>query len=357
MNCYQITEITEQFHHAGTKATADIASVADRLGFHRVSVHMNTTKPSALGKVLRQIGYLGDWELVYQTIEPDSTVLLQHPFHHKQLTRSMVLHNLKARKHVRFISLVHDVEELRAFRYNDYYAAEFHDMLTLADVLVVHNERMKSWFISQGVPGEKLITLEIFDYLQSLPITKPPAFSKSITVAGNLDTAKSGYIVQLGQLTDIPVNLYGPNYNKEMSRFENIHYCGSFPADSIPEKLTEGFGLIWDGESIDGCQGLSGQYLRYNNPHKLSLYLSSGLPVVIWSGAAEAEFVETHNLGVAVDSLLQLPPIFAEMNESQYQQICNHVSSIQKRLQSGHFAATALQKAADFLGIDVMQKS
>lgn len=357
MKCYQITEITEQFHHAGTKATSDIAAVAERLGFTRVPIRMNNFVSSAAGKILRQVGYLGDWENAYRTIEPDSVVLLQHPFHHKQLTRSKVLHKLKELKRVRYISLVHDVEELRAFRYSDYYADEFQDMLDLADVMIVHNQKMKDWFVTRGVPSEKLISLEIFDYLQPSLAKEPPSFAKSITVAGNLDTEKCGYIAQLGQLSGVSVNLFGPNYNEQLDKYKNIHYRGSFPVNEIPSKLKEGFGLVWDGDSIDGCQGLSGQYLRYNNPHKLSLYLSSGLPVVIWSGAAEAEYVEANRLGIVTESLSDLPKIFEELNEESYREMCQAVSVVQAELQSGQYTTEALQKAAKYLGLSLTEKT
>lgn len=39
-------------------------------------------------------------------------------------------------------------------------------MLRIADVLIVHNAVMKQFFIERGVSEEKIVTLEIFDYLQ-----------------------------------------------------------------------------------------------------------------------------------------------------------------------------------------------
>ena len=103
-----------------------------------------------------------------------------------------------------------------------------------------------------------------------------------------------------------------------MRQYPNINYHGSFGVDEIPSKLTRGFGLVWDGDSLDGCRGQSGQYLRYNNPHKLSLYLSSGLPVVIWTGAAEAGFVREHGVGLCVDSLNDL-----EVQQEEHHCDCN----------------------------------
>ena len=355
MTRYQIVEITENFNHAGTKATADIAVVAESMGFTRVPVSMDTTVDSSVGKLIRQKGYFRDWNLAYKTIEPNSIVLLQHPFHHKQLTREKILWRLKNIKNVRFISLIHDVEELRAFRYNDYYAHEFQTMLALADVIIVHNHSMKQWFLEQGVEREKLITLEIFDYLYDDTGNKEYHYSRSITVAGNLDTEKCGYIGQLGGLKEIPIDLYGPNFDESLNAFTNISYHGSFPSDEVPYQLDKGFGLVWDGESIEGCLGLSGQYLRYNNPHKLSLYIASGIPVVIWKEAAEAEFVSKNHLGLCVDNLHEMQDQLNQLTEEDYREIRESVKSVKQKLLSGTFARKALEEALNLLDKDPLE--
>ena len=134
-----------------------------------------------------------------------------------------------------------------------------------------------------------------------------------------------------------------------MRQYPNIHYHGSFGVDEIPSKLTRGFGLVWDGDSLDGCRGQSGQYLRYNNPHKLSLYLSSGLPVVIWTGAAEAGFVREHGVGLCVDSLNDLEEIFRNMTSEEYDALCGNVQRLSGKLRKGEYAENALKAAAAIL--------
>lgn len=351
MKKYQIVETSENFNHAGSKATQDIARIADHLGYSRLDVRMNTTETTKMAKLKRQIGYLEDWKKCLKTVEDGALVLLQHPFHYPQMTREHTLLQLKGKKHVRYICLIHDVEELRAFRYNDYYKREFDFMMRIADVFIVHNESMKSFFISRGISGEKLISLDIFDYLQETFIERIPTFESSVTIAGNLDTTKCGYIGQLGQLSGVDINLYGINYDKKMDKCRNVHYFGSFPSNEIPEQLKSGFGLVWDGDSLDGCVGQSGQYLRYNNPHKLSLYLSSGLPVVIWKKAAEAEFVSQHGVGICVDSLHELTTIFETMDQATYVGYINSVQQIASRLRAGEFGRRAILSAENILKV------
>lgn len=349
MEKFQIVEITQEQNHAGTKATADIARIADGLGFVRVPVSMDTAVDNAFGKARRQAGYLRDWKKAYKIIKDNSVLLLQHPFHHKQLTRDKTLKRLKNEKHVRIIALIHDVEELRAFRYNDYYAAEFETMIELADVFIVHNDSMKRWFAEKGIPDEKLIPLEIFDYLCDTSAHMEYEKTASITIAGNLDTEKCGYIGHLDELKGVGIDLYGPNYDERLSACDNICYHGSFPSDEVPYRLNKGFGLVWDGESIDGCKGLSGQYLRYNNPHKLSLYLASGIPVIIWNEAAEAEFVRTNKVGLCVDSLNELKERLELLGEEEHSEIKKNVDAVKAKLTAGYYADSALKKAVEYL--------
>ena len=344
MDKFQIVEVTEQLNHAGTKATADIAVVAERLGFKRVNVKMNTAVESTIGKARRQIGYYRDWKNAEKEISDGSILLLQQPFHYPQLTREKTLRRIKDRN-VKIISVVHDVEELRAFRFNNYYKHEFDVMLELADAIIVHNDVMKRWFNERGVDEHRLISLNIFDYIQIPDESKKVKFEKSITVAGNLDTTKCGYIGQLGELQGVKVHLFGPNFNEALLKSDNIEYHGSFPPDDIPSRLDKGFGLVWDGESINGCSGQSGQYLKYNNPHKLSLFLSSGLPVIIWKEAAEANFVEENGVGITVDNLLRLNEILNDMTNERYEQIIDNIRALRSKLCRGDFAIKAIKKA------------
>lgn len=344
MKKYQVVEVEGDHQHAGTKATSDIKCIAESLGYQSVFIKMNTTEDTKKAKVKRQIGYYHDWNAAYNNIEMDSIVLLQHPFHNKQLTREKILLNLKEKKYVKYISIIHDIEQLRKFRYNGYYKHEYEFMKRVADVIVCHNDIMKKFLVQDGIEEDKIIVLKIFDYLQNNPLNTP-RYEKSITVAGNLDVTKCGYISELSKLKNIDIQLYGPNFNQDLGKYSNIHYHGSFPPDEIPNQLTSGFGLVWDGTNIDGCKGDSGQYLRYNNPHKLSLYLSSGLPVILWKEAAEAKFVSDNNIGICVDSLYELETIFDSTFKEDYMEIVKNVQNIAKRLQKGEYGKIAIQNA------------
>ena len=146
----------------------------------------------------------------------------------------------------------------------------------------------------------------------------------------------------MGQLEGVKVNLYGPNFDEKMRQCSNIDYYGSFPVDEIPNQLNKGFGLVWDGESIDGCKGFSGQYLRYNNPHKMSLYIASGLPIVIWKEAAQARFVEENGIGICVGSLEEIGGTLSRMSENEYCGLIENVNKINNEVTTGKYAENAL---------------
>lgn len=345
MRKYQIFEIAEGGNHAGTKANGDVSIIAKRMGYEIVPVRQINQIDSIYAKLQRQIVWEKDLSTAYKTIEKNSIVILQHPFHNNQITRNRILKKLKYKKNVKFICVVHDVEKLRQWRYNDYYKKEFDFMMEYGDAFVVHNCKMLEYFKSIGCPEGKLVNLEIFDYLNDdFDENKEIIFEKSITVAGNLDTSKCGYISDLGKI-GVKVNLYGPNFDTKLNLLDNITYYGSFPPNDIPNHLNKGFGLVWDGNSIDGCQGQTGQYLKYNNPHKLSLYLSSGIPVVIWKDAAEAEFVEKYHVGITVDSLNNLKDVFDTLSEEQYKLLVENARRVGKSLRKGEYMTKAINNA------------
>lgn len=342
MNTFQIAEISSNQAHAGTKATEDVITIAEKIGFKPLYVQMNDLKSGILHKVNRQIRFFKDWQKAYRAVTDESIVLLQHPFHYPQLTRESILLKLKKEKKVHFISIVHDVEELRTLGKEEYHKHEFEFMMQIADVLIVHNDVMRDFFIKKGFSKKKIVVLEIFDYLRNERNDELALYEKSITIAGNLDVEKSGYLMHLSEV-ECKFCLYGPNYS--LGNAENITYGGVLPPDQVPRVLTKGFGLIWDGDSIKTCRGGFGDYLRYNNPHKLSLYLSSGLPVIIWKQAAEATFVEKNGVGYTVKSLYEIPELMKKISENEYKNITENVSRISKKLINGEYMQLALREA------------
>lgn len=345
---FQIWDCIPDTNVAGSKAPADIKKICGENGYQVIPIHPHNGRPGDWSYERNR----QDWERCYELIPKDSILLLQHPFWQEQEKRNETLCRLKEEKHVRIISLVHDVEKLRGIFLSEYMQAEYDFMLQIGDVWIVHNERMKEVFLKEDIGSNKLIALGIFDYLSKQNKTGHKAFEKSLSIAGNLDAVKSPYIGKLQELSPLKFHLYGPNYSQagQEGTEDNILYHGVFPANTVQEQFKGGFGLVWDGEKPDTCAGGTGEYLRYNNPHKLSLYLSAGLPVIIWKEAAEAEFVERTGAGLTVASLYEVKEILDNMTEEQYKGYASAAETIAEQLKRGSYMTAALEKAEQILG-------
>lgn len=342
MDKYQIAIVPQKENHAGAKAVDDAMDIVSSLGYKTIYIYGHEGISFA-DKILRQLNQIYGWSKVYRQIENNATVFIQNPCRTKILKNS-VIKRLKNKKNVSIVTLVHDVEELRGILMTSHMKKEFEFMLETSDYFIVHNEVMKDFFVKRGIHEAKIIVLEIFDYLYQPTDKSKPKFEKVINVAGNLDVIKSKYIGKLGEIGNVYVNLYGPNFSTQLEKHSNIKYCGSFPPDEVPTKLCSGFGLVWDGDSIETCSGPTGNYLRYNNPHKLSLYIASGLPVVIWDEAAEAKFVKEHNLGITVSSLKELEERFSNCTQEEYDDYVLSVEKIAEKIRNGYYLKNALNK-------------
>lgn len=329
-------------NQAGSKAPKDISIIADEIGFKRISVRVSYKSHSGCRKLCDYLVSIFDWYRFLHEVPIGAAVLLQCPMEGGGQVRSFILRLMKKLKSVKYIAVVHDVASLRYKAPQKSDLSEFNLMLDIADMMIVHNEVMKQWFKKKNVSPSKLIPLNIFDYLMEIKSSKPH-FEKSVSIAGNLDLKKSGYLAELKKLKSEFI-LYGPNFDEKIAA-PNVLYRGSYPPEELPKHLNQGFGLIWDGETADTCLGDYGNYLRYNNPHKLSLYIASGMPVFIWKEAAEAPFVVNNKLGFAISSLKDIDDIFEKLDEKEYKILADNVDKFSRNLMDGINTKTALGEA------------
>lgn len=143
------------------------------------------------------------------------------------------------------------------------------------------------------------------------------------------------------------MNLYGVNPDKDYSK--QLTYKGVKTPDELPRFLSGNFGLVWDGTSMNTNNGVYGEYTRYNNPHKVSLYLSSGLPVIVWKDAAISKFVVENNLGIAIDSLYELESRLEEQDIENYNNMVANAVEIGKKLRKGSFTMSAIEKSIELI--------
>ena len=196
--------------------------------------------------------------------------------------------------------------------------------------LVAHNEAMKA-YLAARLPSSRIICIQLFDYpAPEIPIQRE--LSATLSIAANF--RKASYVYQLHQLNSVSFNLYGQDYDPhETTVAPNIHYHGAIAAVKLPSILKGSFGLIWDGDSITHCD----EYLRYNNPHKLSVYLAAALPVMAGKQSAVAPWIVQEQIGLLIDDLEEIPACIAQLSAASYQQLQQNAARWGTLVRSGHF--------------------
>ena len=356
-NIYYIyVDRSGQKNTASMKASSDISELCRRAGFTRLFLYR---APGTAGFSVKQIRaglmFLFHWLVILIRLPRNAVVIYQHPTFGSRLTAKLIV-LLKRWKHCRFICVIHDLDSLRggvrkvsSRKKRDY---QFMDttLLRCFDCLICHNTQMKQYLINQGFDPKKLVTLEIFDYLtDEVPEKSGKGEVPSIAIAGALNPTKSGYLYRIinekkEQNPHLQINLYGSYYEEDKGS-NHMYYKGSFPPEKLPKVLEGDFGLVWDGQSIQTCAGNTGEYLRYNNPHKMSLYLAAGMPVIIWEEAAEADFIVKTGTGITVKDLRNLENVIEQMDEEQYESMAHNAKKIGKNLRKGRYFYRALYQA------------
>ena len=347
MKKYIITAGCEKDFTAASKAREDARAIAEREGYIPFPFSgENTAERNPLLAVKLAFSSLGNWRRLARQAEPGSVVLLQYPHYPLKTAYLMrrMIPRIRKKKGIRFVFLVHDLNSVRGTFGKAAVYSDGH-LLGQADRIICHNGSMKEYLMKQGIPEDKLVLLNIFDYLTDAAPGEH-AREDGIAIAGNLEQRKSGYVGKFIRLSngEIPVHLYGTGL--ELGHGEqNISYHGAVPSGELPGKIRGGFGLVWDGPSADSCLGKMGGYLRINNPHKMSLYLASGMPVIVWKEAAAAKFTEENGVGLAVESLQEVKRKIREIPEEEYREMARRAGEIGAGLRSGIRLVAALEKA------------
>lgn len=349
MKKYCIVENGLLEQHAGSKARRDVADTLIGLGWeacpvHPIKVRVNV---SYLERIRMALVFQKDWKRVVKTLQSGDELLIQYPLDMYPKVSMLALRQIQKlkQKNVRIGMLIHDLDSLRNQNPEEraWYQGAEEKFLSQADYIIAHNEKMTAYLKSCKMT-QPIYSLGLFDYLvdSQMSAAGKKNIAEGIVIAGNLAPEKAGYVYQLGSV-DARFHLYGPNVQKEKLG-ENMDYKGSFPPDKLPEILEGKFGLVWDGDSLNGCGGEFGEYVKYNNPHKASLYLACGLPVIVWEEAAVADFVKKYQVGIAVDSLEEIPGEMANMTEEKYQVLKANVSEIAEKLRSGEMLKETMEK-------------
>lgn len=349
MGKYIIHENTGDTFHAGSKATADCESILLKEGFQILSVSSYEDSPKFIRKIRKQLQLLK-----FLKIEKGAEIVVPHPMYIGKRYMKM-LQYIKRKKNVKLIFIIHDLESLRGLfqDFTEFFQNLDDAMFEVGNVLIVHNQKMKEYLMKErSVKEEKIVVLQLFDYLVKEEWESKHERRKTdgIAIAGNLLPGKSGYIYKLREAKfNEKVKLYGVNYEEGTTEVSNWEYQGAFPPDVLPFKMEAAYGLVWDGGEISECSGNTGNYLRYNNPHKVSLYIAAGLPIIIWKQAALAGFIEENKIGFAINSLEEMEKVISNVTDAEYEAMINNMKNITEKVRAGRFIEEAYYQSLKVL--------
>ena len=327
---------------AMNKARIDVAAIAADAGYIPVRLHAGDTAQGDRWKQIRLAARVGwDWTKLFFKLHHGDLLLVQYPYFPVKAAGFVrfALHMIRW-KGAKTAALIHDLDSLRllggqAARWSD------QELLPGFECIVAHNGRMARYLHAQGIAKERLIALEQFDYLTDVPMPRRQ-LSMEVCIAGNLSRKKSRYLLELprGKVT---WRLFGEGWKGKARRTDIVH-CGSYAPEKLPGVLEGSFGLVWDGVSARIPTGHYGAYLMINNPHKLSLYLASGMPVIVWEGSAQAEFVRREGVGLVIGGLNEIQGAIAALTAEEYAVMAENARRIGGVLRQGGMTRAALLK-------------
>ncbi len=326
MKKYQIIWATkdgkskEIIGNAASKAPKDVTVIANNCGYNKKYAFI----PQTPYKLLNIFGKIISLIRTLKSCEKDSKILLQYPCFNEKLFQYVVLFFPKRK----YVTIIHDMNSIRET--GTISKAEIKS-LSIFNEVIVHSLEMKD-YLTQYLPTNKTYhILECFPYLTD-SLCQIPSKNNEVCFAGNID--KSAFLKDfIPQLKNIKLRLYG-RMTRPLPQNTHISYCGMFSPDNI-STLQGSWGLVWDGTSLKSCAGTWGEYLKIIAPHKFSLYLAAGIPVIVWNKSAMARIVDKYGIGLTISSLNELEEKIEQITEETYFKIIENISSFKENIKTG----------------------
>lgn len=323
---------------AGNKAKTDIEQIMDSMGFVNIGFRQSVGSNSLVHFIRNLFGVAK----AMLCIKKGDVLVLQYPMKKYYETVCKAAHA----KGAKVITQIHD---LGSFRRKKLTPEREIIRLNHSDGIIAHNDTMKEWLLEHGCKA-KLTTLGIFDYLSPTPVTSErPAPREgeaySYFFVGNMSTQQNAFVYELAnRMKRSMFYLYGNRFEASLMKTEAKMEYEGFAIDYELMRTNKGdFGLSWYGESLTEGKGKIGEYMAYNNPHKVSLYLRCHAPVIISKTAGLAKFVSDNGIGICMDSLNDLEERLNSITPAEYEQMRQNVRKVSDKIASGYYFRTAFE--------------
>ncbi len=316
------------------KARQDVQRIAAEAGY----VALTAPEENTVGKPWQRAASLGrvtlEWGRLFFKLHHGDLLLAQYPFCTPQSASiaKYALHMLQW-KGAKTAAYVHELRSLRdlpddSFRWSD------QELLPRFDRVIAQTPRMADYLTGQGVRAENLLWVQLFDHLSNAPIPERKP-NQGVCVAGDLRRKRSAYLHDLPRLKSL-WHLYGAGWKGKKA--DLIWHGESF------DDLEGSFGLVWAGANRLVCTGAQGAYMMLAAPRQLSLYLSQGLPVIVWKWSAMAEFVRENEIGLVIDSLTEVPLTVSSLSAAEYAALAANARAWGEKIRRGGMTRAVLDK-------------
>lgn len=332
--CY-ISRDYKDVSSAGNKAKTDIESIMQAKGFVNLGLGQ-TVGSGVVSHFFRNL--LGVIKAIF-AIKKGDVLVLQYPM-------KKYYETVCKWAHLKGAIVITQIHDLNSFRSKRLTIPREIQRLSLSDGVIAHNDTMLHWLFDNGYKG-KLHTLGIFDYLSTRQIPTEKNLGQlspktySMYFLGNLNPNVNAFLYAMPQyMGEHRLHLYGFGYPKESTN-DNLQFHGFADAEDLMAQHPGDFGLSWYGDSLEEGKGKIGEYMSYNNPHKVSLYIRCSMPVIIHSKAGLASFVRDNHIGVCVDSLKDIDTVLSSISQEEYMAMRENVKKVAARIAEGYYFSTA----------------
>ncbi len=322
---------------AGNKAKSDVEQIMLGEGFRNIGL----TRTEHTSKTAHFLFNLTGIAKATTQLRRGDILFLQYPLkkYFTYICKAAHLHGAKV------VVLIHD---LGSFRRKALTIKKELRRLSNADYIIATNKVMADHLRSVGL-DKPMGSLDAWDYLTATdPI--PSRINEGeirVAYAGSVNRRKNAFLWEWGNvIRDYVVDIYGSGFRMDQVDVPEKFFAHGFvAAENIIAGMTSDYGLVWDGHSLESCEGDFGSYLALNTPHKVSLYLRARLPIIIWSGAAMADFVTRNGIGFTVDTLDEINARVKAVTPEEYAEMRRNVDRVAADIAAGKFFRKAAAEA------------
>ena len=333
---FLLTADTPDADPLALKARQDVQQLAAEAGYALINPSRINPAEKWWQKAAAAARITLDWGKLFFKLHHGDLLLVQYPWHPvKAAPIARWARHFLQWKGAKTAAFVHDLDSLRRMsdtpaRWSD------QELLIHFDRVIAQNARMADYLVGQGMREDAVINAQLCDCLTDAPMPER-RLELSVCVAGDLSRKRSRYLHDLPH-SKVRWHLYGEGWKGKNKR-EDITWHGS-----KPEAMEGSFGLVWAGMTPRTVTGAAGAYMMLTSPRAVSLYLTAGMPVIVWKWSALAEFVRENKLGLVVESIDAIPDAIRALSLADYDEMAASARTWGEKLRKGEMTRKTIEK-------------